>query len=106
MSDVKPVVIEGEFTIFTAAEIRARLLDAMNESDQIEVDLSGVSEMDTAGLQIILAARMDAANRHKQLSFIGSSRAVGDVMAIYGLAECFATQALPHAVPESVGASV
>lgn len=95
MSDVLRVVIDGEFTIFTASEIRGRLLDALNGSDQVEVDLSGVSEMDTAGLQIILAGQLDAANRRKQLSFVGDSRAVADVMAIYGLAERFAAPVQP-----------
>ncbi|HEX5391800.1 MAG TPA: STAS domain-containing protein [Rhodocyclaceae bacterium] len=103
MSEVQRVVIDGEFTIFTVSEIKARLLDALNGSDQVEVDLFGVSEMDTAGLQIILAAQLDASNRRKQLWFVGSCRAVADVMALYGLAERFAAQAQSAAL-QVVGA--
>lgn len=104
MSDVQRLAIEGEFTIFTVAEIRTKLLDALNGGEQVEVDLSGVTEMDTAGLQIILSARLEASKHRKQLSFAGSSRAVADVMTIYGLAESFDPLSQSGNALESVGA--
>lgn len=105
MSDVQRIVIDGEFTIFTASEIRNRMLDALSEGDQVEVDLSGVNEIDTAGVQIILAAQLNASNRRKQLSFVGRSQAVIDVMAIYGLADRFTAEAHSGAASQSVGTS-
>lgn len=47
----------GELGIYTVAEIRRQLLDAMAKSDAIEVDLAGVTEIDTAGLQLMLLAK-------------------------------------------------
>jgi len=48
--------IEGEMTVATAAALRDEILAVLpaQESGEIEIDLSGVSEMDTAGLQLML----------------------------------------------------
>lgn len=51
------VTLAGELTIYTAAEIKAALAEAMETSSAIEVDLSGVTEIDTAGLQLMLIAK-------------------------------------------------
>ena len=51
------VALRGELTIYTVAEIKAGLAEAMAGADEIEVDLSGVDEMDTAGLQLMLIAK-------------------------------------------------
>lgn len=49
--------INGEFTIFSVADIRTRLQEALTTVDQLSVDLSGVTEIDTAGLQLMLLAK-------------------------------------------------
>ena len=44
------LAIEGEFNIFAAGELHARLLDALSgDATELEVDLSGVTEIDTTG---------------------------------------------------------
>lgn len=48
--------IIGELTIFSVQDIRARLLEALAGLDQLTIDLSGVSELDSAGLQLMLLA--------------------------------------------------
>lgn len=67
------LAIAGELTICTATEIKARLTDAMSHAKEVEVDLSGVSEMDTAGLQLMLIAKRSPG---KQVRFINHPRAV------------------------------
>ena len=52
--------LSGELTIYTAAEIKASLAQVMGNADEIEVDLSGITEMDTAGLQLMLIAKRRA----------------------------------------------
>lgn len=49
--------LRGEFTIYTVTEIKAALAAELAEVDEIEIDLSGVNEMDTAGLQLMLIAK-------------------------------------------------
>jgi anti-sigma B factor antagonist len=51
------VKLAGELTIYTAAEIKAALAEVMVESGEIEIDLSGITEIDTAGLQLMLIAK-------------------------------------------------
>lgn len=51
------VVLAGELTIYTVAEIKAGLAEAMAQADEIEVDLSGITEVDTAGVQLLLIAK-------------------------------------------------
>lgn len=49
--------LRGELTIYTVATIKAALSDELVTADAIEIDLSGVTEMDTAGLQWMLIAK-------------------------------------------------
>lgn len=60
------ITLAGELTIYTVAEIKARLIAAMDSADGIEVDLSGITEVDTAGLQLMLIAKR---NQQKKVVF-------------------------------------
>ena len=50
-----------ELTIVTAAETRERLSPYLKAGTSLELDLSAVSDIDTAGLQLLLAARREDA---------------------------------------------
>ena len=45
-------VLSGDLTIYTVTDIRDQL--RKTTSDDLEIDLAGVSEIDTAGLQLML----------------------------------------------------
>ena len=79
------VAIEGELSIFTAAALRQRLLDAIGAAGEVDVDLSGVSEIDSAGLQLMVAAAREAAARGAGLRFTGHSAAVVDILELCDL---------------------
>lgn len=51
------LALTGELTIYTAAEVKAALADAMATGDALEIDLAGITEIDTAGLQLMLIAK-------------------------------------------------
>lgn len=51
------LTLAGELTIYSVAETKAGLADAMRSADDIEVDLAGLTEIDTAGLQLMLLAK-------------------------------------------------
>lgn len=55
--DTPRLSLSGELTIYSAAEIRATLAAAMDGPSELEVDLSGVSDIDTAGLQLLLLSK-------------------------------------------------
>lgn len=65
MSAVVPV--EGELTVFTVHALKERLLAAMTPGADVLVDVSEVSEVDGAGVQLLLAARREA--RERQLGW-------------------------------------
>jgi anti-anti-sigma factor len=78
----RALAIEGELTIHTAADRRAALLAMIEVEGELELDLSGVTELDTAGLQLLLLARREAIQLGGRLTVSGASRAVVDVLAI------------------------
>lgn len=68
--------LQGEVTIYDAAPLQAALLSALNESAPLTLDLSGVDELDTAGVQILVALKRSAQACGKALVFLSPSPAV------------------------------
>lgn len=95
------LAIAGEFTIFTARELHERLLAALADvASDIEVDLSGVTEIDSAGLQLMIAAKREAAAQGKALHFTGHSPAVVELLDFCDLAGYFGD---PLLLPQTPG---
>ncbi|GGM30879.1 lipid asymmetry maintenance protein MlaB [Dactylosporangium sucinum] len=78
------ISVDGELTVMNAAEQHERLLRALGDSP-LEVGLAGVTELDTAGLQVLLLLSREAARRGVAVSFAGHSPAVLDVLELVGL---------------------
>jgi anti-sigma B factor antagonist len=76
------VVPESEMTIYTAGEFKASLEGALAGCEHLEIDLAEVSELDSAGLQLLLAARRKARSSGKTFHLKGSSEAVRQVFAL------------------------
>jgi len=49
--------LSGELTIYSVGEIKTALAEAMAPCEELEIDLSGVTEIDTAGLQLMLIVK-------------------------------------------------
>jgi anti-anti-sigma factor len=81
--------IEQDLTIYTAAGDREALAPHLADCAGLEVDLSRVAEIDTAGCQLLLALEQEAARQGKPLRFTGHSRAVLDLLDTYNLAAYF-----------------
>jgi len=81
--------IEGDMTIYTATEIKTELMTHMVQPCEREIDLSEVSEMDSAGLQILILAKREAERHGTSLRLTGHSRAVLDVLDMCNLASYF-----------------
>ncbi|MFZ2269909.1 MAG: STAS domain-containing protein [Azonexus sp.] len=88
--------IKGELNIFTAAELRLQLLEALAGNPELEVDLTQVSEIDSAGLQLMLAAKREAATRQQTLQFTGHSPAVFDALELCRLSGQLGDPVLIH----------
>lgn len=81
--------IEGEFTIYHARQIRDDLLEHLDSSKEIELDLGGVTEMDTAGIQLLLAAKREGLRRGKPVRYVSHSQAALEVIDLYDMAAQF-----------------
>ena len=81
--------VDGEMTIYTAAEFKAQLLPHLAEPGELEIDLSQVCEMDGAGMQQLLLAKREAARVGITLRLARHSRAVLEVFDLCNLAAYF-----------------
>lgn len=76
---------EGELTIYNARVFRDELSAALDEHHGLELDLSRVTECDTAALQVILAALRVSRAQGIPLEISKVSQPVRDLLALYGL---------------------
>lgn len=83
--DVVRLELDGELTIYTAHESKERLLDALADGAPLEVGLSGVTDLDTSGLQLLLLARREAERVGTPLSLVEAGEPVRAVLALAGL---------------------
>jgi len=84
--------IEGEMTIYRANDIKQQLLDALGQSANVEIDLSGVSELDTAGLQLLMLSKKIAQANSTEFRLTGHSMAVLEVFELLDMASFFGDQ--------------
>lgn len=83
------LIFDGALTIYEAAAARDAMRDIIAESQPIEVDLTGISEVDLSGIQLLLSL-----SREPRLKFLaGASEAVGDALTLLDLQHIFWPQA-------------
>ena len=81
-----PLALGPELTIAFAAAARERLADAVQSGQgDLALDLRGVTDFDSAGVQLLLAARRSLAERGDALCLSGASAAVRDALRTFGL---------------------
>lgn len=81
--------IDGELTIFTAAEQKIRLLGFLQSDDELEINLANVTQLDTAGLQLLILIKREAAKAKKSLRFVMHSKVVLDILEFTRLTATF-----------------
>ncbi|MDO8319942.1 lipid asymmetry maintenance protein MlaB [Rhodoferax sp.] len=86
MSQSNRLRIEGELTIFRAMELKPIML-ATPPVD--EIDLSGVTELDTAGVQLLMLAKKTALADQRDVKLTGHSPAVIEVFELLNVAAYF-----------------
>lgn len=69
--------LDGELTIYTVSQVKQALLeDYENFSSPVALDLHGVSEIDTAGLQLLLFVQKQLGSLDKKLHLVKSNEHV------------------------------
>lgn len=83
MSDAPVHRFDADLTIAHVAALKPALLQAVAAGDgPLVLDLGAVAELDTAGLQLLLLARREAAARGRVLQLRGVAPAVRDLLAL------------------------
>jgi anti-anti-sigma factor len=83
------VHLRGEMTIYQAAEQRQTLLSALEGGGPLTIDLAGVSDIDTAGIQVLMLAKKAALSAGQQLQLVAHSPAVLEVFELLRLSAFF-----------------
>lgn len=68
--------IEGELTVRRVQALKDLILARLAQSQALEVDLAGVTEIDTAGVQLLLMAQRAAQASQKEMRLVAHSPAV------------------------------
>jgi anti-sigma B factor antagonist len=77
-----PIRLDGELTVQVAAEYKGLLLNALADRDEVILELSGINELDTAGLQLLLLIKREAGQLGKAVRLTEPSPAVLEVLAL------------------------
>jgi len=88
------ITVQGGMTIYEAAEFKAHLLAALDTGAALELDLGEVDEADSAGVQLMLLARREAARTGVALHVARLAPAVDEALDRWGLRAAFAAAPL------------
>lgn len=83
------LAIIEDLTIYNAMAQKEQLISALQSSESLELDLSHVGEIDTAGLQLLLLAKREAGLQNKELSIIAHNPVVRQTLDFCNLAAFF-----------------
>ncbi len=100
------IAIVGELTIYTAMELKDKLLTGLSAAEELELDLAEVGEIDAAGLQLLVMIKREAAALGKDLHFTGHSQVVLELLDLSGLAGFFGDPLLIVRKPIDEGKSI
>ena len=76
------LVIDGELTIYTVAELAAALLPEMGATPRVQLDLSQVTEMDGAGVQLLAVVQREASAAGTVLTLTDQSQVVKQALQL------------------------
>lgn len=76
-------------TIYGVLEQKRQLLAYLASAKELQIDLGGVTEIDSAGLQLLLFIKQEAARLGSQLTLTQHSRAVVDALELLNLSHHF-----------------
>jgi anti-sigma B factor antagonist len=77
--------LPDEITIYEAAMVHQTFSAALQSQQPLSVDLSAISEIDAAAVQVLIWAQREGARLGQQVSLIHPSACVLDYLALTGL---------------------
>ena len=83
------IALDGELNIYRAADVKALLQSELKRCAALEVDLAGVTEIDSAGIQVLILAKLMARDENRELRLVHHSDAVKEVFERLALERWF-----------------
>lgn len=83
------LTMEEDMTIYNAMTLKERLVSVIKKHKTVELDLSRVGQIDTAGLQLLIFAKREANRLNKEIRIIAHSKAVQETIDFCNLAADF-----------------
>lgn len=81
--------IDGELTLYMAAEYKEALMGKYLPDRNLEVDLSKVVDIDTGGLQLLIALGKQTLGGGHNLKIISTSEAASEAMTLNRFCDVF-----------------
>jgi anti-anti-sigma factor len=81
--------VEGELDLAVADEFLEKAKACLDRADAIELDLQGVSFIDSSGLGVLVRLRKEATEKGKAMSLVNVSPATHRLLEITGLHDTF-----------------
>jgi len=80
---------DADMTIYAAANNHRELVKHYNNFKRFEIDLSAVEEIDSSGIQLLLALKYSAEKDGKHLTLSAASNPVVEVMDVLNIKDQF-----------------
>ena len=77
--------VTGDMTAYSAQEIKEGVVEKILKADRVELDLSDVEDMDSAGFQLMYAIKKHADSRQMELKLDTYSSVVMTCMKTYNM---------------------
>lgn len=81
--------LHGDLNIYAVDTLKPELLKRLDGATTVELDLQYVTEIDTAGMQLLLLLKHTALRHGKQLRLVRHSQAAADTIQFLGLGDFF-----------------
>ena len=91
-------VMEGPLTIYTATEQKDLLLSLFPLAHEVELDLTSVDELDSAGLQLLILIKRESLKEGTQLLLSNPSSTVSEAFRLSGLDDYFTNASFTQSV--------
>lgn len=83
------LVVHDEMTVYTVAAHKRQLTAYLYSTEELQLDLSGVGEIDGAGIQLLMFLKQEAHSRNIALSLTRHSQAVVEALELLNLSKHF-----------------
>lgn len=83
------LAIDDDLTIYTITALKQEISTALESPDNIELNLEKVDEIDSSGIQLLLAMKNELLRSGKQLKLVHMSTAVCTLLDTYSLSNHF-----------------